>query len=91
MCVSQCACEGVYLLLVSHGALSSNHNLAAGLSLQLFGRESTWAQDPPYEVELHKGRKTHTDNKAVPKRETHRFSAHTLQSVSFYTMCAFAF
>lgn len=91
MCFSVCVCEGVYLLLVSHGALSSDHNLAAGLSLQLFGRESTWAQDPPYEVELHKGRKTHTDNKAVPKGETHRFSAHTLQSVSFYTMCAFAF
>lgn len=44
----------VYLLLVSHGALSSHHNLAAGLCLQLFGCQSTWAQDPPYEVELHK-------------------------------------
>lgn len=44
----------VYLLLVSHGALSSHHNLAAGLCLQLFGRQSTWAQDPPYKVELNR-------------------------------------
>lgn len=50
----------LYLFLVSHGALSSHHNLAAGLSFQLFGRQSTWAENPPYKVELLK-REKHID------------------------------
>lgn len=51
----------VYLLLVPHGALPSDHDLAAGLGLQLFGCQSSWAQDPPHEVELEKKKQnTHT-------------------------------
>lgn len=60
LCVFLSGYERVYLLLVSHGAFSSNHNLAAGLCLQLFGCQSTWAQDPPYEVKLHQKKKEKT-------------------------------
>lgn len=85
VCVSAYS-ECVYLLLVSHGALSSHHNLAAGLRLQLFGCQSTWAQDPPYEVKLHK-RAKHTHNKTSPKEDGHILD-HRLK-LSVHNVCVF--
>ena len=43
----------LYLGLVPHGALASNHDLAAGFLLQLFGGHAAGAQDSAHEVELH--------------------------------------
>lgn len=57
---------GSYLLLISHGALPSHHNLAAGFCLQLFGCQSAGAQDPPYEVEL-TNTKTHATRRWYTK------------------------
>ena len=60
-----------YLLLVPHGALPSDHDLAAGLSLQLFGGEAAGPQDPPHKVELH----TREEKKRL--REAYTRHTHT--------------
>jgi len=41
-----------YLFTVAHGTLSSDHNLTAGVLLDLFGGHTTWTKDPTDEVEL---------------------------------------
>lgn len=85
-CVSWC----VYLLLVSHGALSPHHNLAAGLCLQLFGCQSTWAQDPPYKVELHKRAKQTAKKKTTRLKEDYTHFTSQPQTV-FFIMSLFIY
>ena len=63
-----------YLLLVPHGVLPSDHDLAAGLSLQLFGGEAAWPQDPSHKVELH----TREERKRL--RGAFRRHTHTLKN-----------
>jgi len=78
----------VYLLLVSHGALSSHHNLASGLCLELFGRQSTRAQDPAHEVKLHKRKKHMT---VFKKRKNSHSQTVFLQCVCVCVcVCVFA-
>lgn len=40
------------LLLVSHGAFASHHDLAARLCLQLFGCQAPGPQDSSHKIEL---------------------------------------
>jgi|688.fasta_scaffold1331590_1 hypothetical protein len=41
-----------YLFLVSHGALSSDHDFAAGLQLELLGSHTTGTQNSSNKIEL---------------------------------------
>lgn len=41
-----------HLLLVSHGAFSPHHNLAARLGLQLFGSQAAGPQDSSHKIKL---------------------------------------
>ena len=43
---------GLYLFLVPHGALPPDHDLAAGLLLQLLGGHAAGAEDAAHKVEL---------------------------------------
>lgn len=80
-------CVGPYLLLVSHGALPSHHNLASCFCLQLFGRQTAGAQDPPYKVKLHKrSRKAQIENKQT-WMNTRCITSFTNRR--FYNMCVF--
>lgn len=45
-----------HLLFVPHGALSSDHDLAACFCLQLLRRETSWPQNPAYEIILQRER-----------------------------------
>jgi hypothetical protein len=48
-----------HLLLVPHGALATDHDLAAGLLLQLLRGHAAGTQDPADEVELKKADTRH--------------------------------
>lgn len=41
-----------YLLLVAHRSLSTDHDLAARLLFQLFGRHPAWPQYSAHEIKL---------------------------------------
>lgn len=86
LCVFVSVYECVYLLLVSHGALSSNHNLTAGLCLQLFGCQSTRAQDPPDKVKLRKRKKNTLITKQAKGIDGQIFNLQT-QAVFLQCVC----
>lgn len=44
--------DATHLLLVAHGSLAADHDLAAGLLLQLLGRHATRSQNAADKVEL---------------------------------------
>lgn len=50
------ASASAHLLFVPHGALSSDHDLAACFRLQLLRRETSWSQNPAYEIILQRER-----------------------------------
>ena len=55
--IKQIAFGCCYLLFVSHGPLSPNHNFTACLLFQLFGCHTSWTQNPAHKVKLKKREK----------------------------------
>lgn len=45
-------CKNTHLFLVTHGSLSSDHDLASGLQFQLFCRHTAWTQNSSDKVKL---------------------------------------
>ena len=55
--IKQIAFGCCYLLFVSHGPLSPNHNFTACLLFQLFGCHTSWTQNPAHKVKLKRRKK----------------------------------
>lgn len=80
--IKQIAFGCCYLLFVSHGPLSPNHNFTACLLFQLFGCHTSWTQNPAHKVKLKRKTGENVSEIRSPWRCSNLYVRHTEKNIT---------